>query len=130
MQILYDTEKEVKGMIKDFVKDGYGYLLQTDSRTEKIKEVKIVTVGRKYVTVRDSYERKFKEHATANYLIEHTQSGYTGRLFLTKEEAEEYMEIEKISLELHKVELYKYRKCSLEQLKEIKRILMEGGAIK
>lgn len=116
-------------MIKDFVKDGYGYLLQTESRSQAIKKVKIVAVGRKYVTVQDLCERKFEEHATANYLIEHTQSGYSGRLFLTKEAAEEYMEVEKLSSELYKIDLYKYRKCSLEQLKEIKRILVEGGAI-
>lgn len=117
-------------MIKEFTQGGYGYLLNTDSRLQVIKRLKIVSVGRKYVTVQDSYERKFEEHATANYLIEHTKSGYSGKLFLTKEAAEEYIEVEKISLELHKIDLYEYRKCSLEQLKEIKRILKEAGVIK
>lgn len=116
-------EKEEKDMMKEFKVGEYGYMVRP--KEKEIKKVKIEAVGRKYVTTCDGY--KFEEQG--NFMLD-THSGFSYKLFLTKKAAEDYQEVEKLSFEIKRVPLYKYQKCSLEQLKEIKRILMEGGAIK
>lgn len=109
-------------MMKEFQVGEYGYMIRP--KEKEIKKVKIEAVGRKYVTTCDGH--KFEEQG--NLMLD-THSGFSYKLFLTKKAAEDYQEIEKLSFEIESVPLYKYRKCSLEQLQEIKKILIEGGAM-
>lgn len=115
-------EKEGKDMMKEFKVGEYGYMVRP--KEKEIKKVKIEAVGRKYVTTCDGY--KFEEQG--RFLLD-THSGFSYKLFLTKKEAEDYQEVEKLSFEIKRVPLYKYQKCSLEQLQEIKRMLIKSGAM-
>lgn len=55
------------------------------------------TVGKKYVTIDTSYEKKY-EAVDANYLYEYTDYGERTLLFQTKQEAEDYIEVHRLAI--------------------------------
>ena len=109
--------------IKDFkTNDPAVILTMNHGRNEDpvISEVKIGSVGRKYVTINNGpFEKKF-QNWNAEYL--HEASNY-GELFMTREAAEQYIEKEDLALWLGTLSVSAAGKYSLETLRKVKELL-------
>lgn len=88
-----------------------------------IREAKVVSVGRKYITVSPGYygevkfdsENNFREKT--NYCVDH-------ELFLTKQDIADDIEKDKLAILIaEKADSYKLKKYPIETLREIKRLL-------
>lgn len=109
--------------IKDFAKGDKAYIV-SDRYSRggmKITEVTVATVGRQYVTVGDTWSRKF-QNWNSDMLLEKVDCGASGYLFKTRKEAEEYIEYEDLCVWLSALNSFS-NKYSLEQLRKVKEIL-------
>ena len=88
-----------------------------------ISEVKIGSVGRKYVTINNGpFEKKF-QNWNAEYLYEASNYGERSQLFMTREAAEQYIEKEDLALWLGTLSVSAAGKYSLETLRKVKELL-------
>ena len=119
--------------ISNFEKGQTVYILNGGYyRKGEIMKCKVVTVGRKYVTVSSlgnfSNNKKFVENgAYDNALLEVTDFGYADLLFKTVEDIEEYNELKELR-RWFSSEALSFQKCSsysIEQLRKVKEILEE-----
>lgn len=111
--------------IRDFKKGEPCYVLNMHTgrnREPEIKERLVKTVGRKYVTIDTSYEKKY-EAVDANYLYEYTNYGERTLLFRTKQDAEDYVEVYRLAIWLASRRSSDFEQCTLEELRNMKKIL-------
>lgn len=122
-------------IIKDFKPGNTAYSLirgnyNTDTKY-RIDEYVVISIGRKYVKAApknsQNYPKEFYlNNITDEYLYENRDWGYREMLFLTKEAAEGYIEKEALLFWLRNLTHYlRDDKYSLEQLREVKKILEE-----
>lgn len=103
--------------IKDFKKCDSAYLF--DYRHNKLKEIKIDSVGRTYVHI--GYE-KFKEHPYYPECLTNTVSD--DLLFKSITDYEDYKEHNRLKKELHDAfDWFEVRRIPLSKLRKIKEIL-------
>lgn len=120
--------------IKDFKQGQAVYSLEKNHNTKskyRIDEYVVISVGRKYVKAApknsQNYPKEFYlNNITDEYLYENRDWGYREMLFLTKEAAGGYIEKEALLFWLRNLTYYlRDDKYSLEQLREVKKILGE-----
>ena len=111
--------------VKDFKPGQTVYVLYINTGTNKepeIQERTVEKVGRKYATdnrgIRYCGEPWLKEG-----LVEASDYGRRGFLFLTKSEAEDYIEKNKLALWIANISFSKARLYSLQQLRDVYEIL-------
>lgn len=112
--------------VKDFKPGQTFYVLYINAGTNKepeIQERTVEKVGRKYVT--DNREIRYccEEYLLKEGLVEASDYGRRGFLFLTKSEAEDYMEKNKLALWIANISFSKARLYSLQQLRDVYEIL-------
>lgn len=86
--------------LKDFIKGDMAYIVihhHGRNETPEIREVKVLSVGKKYVTVSSGYKfernsRKFERIGNIKGLLEHCEFGEQGILYNTKLAAEDEIE--------------------------------------
>jgi hypothetical protein len=119
--------------IKDFKpeQEVYGLVIKNGRITEYfLKKYTVVSVGRKYVRATPEECRFptefYLEEDSDNYLTENIDWGDRTKLFLTEsaanEEIERYMILKWLRQETHK----KLNYCTLNQLRQIRKILEEN----
>lgn len=112
--------------IKDFkTNDPAVILTMNHGRNEDpvISEVKIGSVGRKYVTINNGPFEKNFQNWNAEYLHEASNYGERSQLFMTREAAEQYIEKEDLALWLGTLSVSAAGKYSLETLRKVKELL-------
>lgn len=123
--------------ISDFEKGQTAYILNGGYyRKGEIMKCKVVTVGRKYVTVSSlgnfSNTKKFAENEVYdNALSEATDFGNEDLLFKTVEDIEKHNELKELR-RWFSAEASSFKKCnsySIEQLRKVKEILEERGQV-
>ena len=112
--------------VKDFKPGQTAYVLYGNAGTNKEPEIQeriVEKVGRKYVT--DNREIRYccEEHLLKEGLVEASDYGRRGFLFLTKSEAEDYIEKNKLALWIANISFSKARLYSLQQLRSAQEIL-------
>lgn len=119
---------EIKGIvtIKDFHVEEVAYRLlrnQGTTRSSVIREERISSIGRTYVTT--LYGGNSYRYQTWNreYLLEKVDFGEKALLFRTKEELEKYVEKCEISKWLGRMDINMIEKYSYEKLRKVKEIL-------
>ena len=118
--------------VKDFEKGQKAYIVTDDHGTgeNKIFEATVKTVGRKYVTLDDSWGSKYQTCAN-NYLTEVVNCGWARMLFATEQAAKDYIEVKKLVLSINiKVRHSLDSRYSLDQLRQINEILEHPAKIK
>ena len=106
--------------IKDFKVGEIAYILRTYNREDKLRPVEVVSVGRKYVTVKEyGWELKFSENP--NY--EHVLVGDGHLLFLSEQVYKDSIEKRYLESWLRNNVGYGNTRYSLEQLRKVKEIL-------
>lgn len=111
--------------VKDFKAGQKAYdvfLHKRYNRDPEILKAEVKSVGRKYVTLADSWESKYMENDEC-YLVEAKDWGERSYLFRTKNDAEEYLEHYKLSHWLGSIGMFNAESYSLEQLRLVKKIL-------
>lgn len=86
----------------------------------EIKEIEVLSVGKKYVTV--SNGKKFKRQGDIEGLIEHSEFGELGELFTTRAAAENEIERDRLMKEIRQNMRFMF-KLTTEELKEINEML-------
>lgn len=119
--------------IKDFKVGQTAYLMnfhdkQSNKDTTTIDEVNVVSVGKKYVKVKRfdfGYEYSFFQwEINDSYLTEKKDYGGKNYLFRTQQDIDEYKERKELLKWIYnKVQRIKENQYSVEQFREIKRIL-------
>ena len=112
--------------VKDFKKGDavYSLLRNTGINAESvISQVEVKSVGRTYVTTKEGVWEKRYQSWGDEYLYEKTDVGEARLLFITKEDAENYVEKCNLALWLGSVSVRQAESYSLEQLRRIKEIL-------
>ena len=114
--------------IKKFEAGQTAYLLgnsRHESNKDGVAEVKVISVGRKYVAISGSREPKFKDTAESKpYLIEHSERGAPRMLFPSRKAVDEYLEREELKSWVREAAGWdKIDRYTIEQLREVKRIL-------
>lgn len=118
--------------VKDFEKGQKAYIVTDDHGTgeNKIFEATVKTVGRKYVTLDDSWGSKYQTCAN-NYLTEVVNCGWARMLFATEQAAKDYIEVKNLVLSINiKVRHSLDSRYSLDQLRQINEILEHPAKIK
>lgn len=119
--------------LKDFSVGATAYTISNENGNSqyKLSEYRVISVGRKYVTVTEMMLRasafRFGISAVSNeYLAEVVNYGWSKKLFPTKEKAEEYIEKENLRIWVDKALMYsKSKEYTLDQLRRVKAILEE-----
>lgn len=112
--------------IQDFKKGNKAFiLLMNRGRNSEptVKEVKIQSVGRTYVTIGQGAFSKRYQNWNSEYLYEKVDYGESTLLFKTKEDVENYIEKCDLALWLGCLSVTKAESYSLEQLRKVKGIL-------
>lgn len=118
--------------IKDFKVGQTAYLMnfhdrQLNENTTTIDEVSVVSVGKKYVKAKyqNNCEKSFYQRdENDDYLVEKVMCGNENYLFLSLTAADEYKERKELSRWIsNKTQYMRGTQYSIEQLREIKRIL-------
>jgi len=112
--------------IKDFKKGDTVYVLSQNRGKSVISESTVKKVGSKYVTIDNSWETRYQKETFSdndNFLYEVTEYGERSYLFVSKKEAEEYVEAEQLELFLRSQNWNRANKYSLAQLRAVKAIL-------
>jgi len=82
-----------------------------------------LSVGRTYVTTgRNAWERRYR-NGESDYLLEKVTCGEGGFLFVSRTDAEAYIEKCDLALWLGCISVMKANKYSIEQLRKVKEIL-------
>lgn len=118
--------------VNDFEKGQKAYIVTDDHGTgeNKIFEATVKTVGRKYVTLDDSWGSKYQTCAN-NYLTEVVNCGWARMLFATEQAAKDYIEVKNLVLSINiKVRHSLDSRYSLDQLRQINEILEHPAKIK
>lgn len=118
--------------VKDFEKGQKAYIVTDNHGTgeNKIFEATVKTVGRKYVTLDDSWGSKYQTCAN-NYLTEVVNCGWARMLFATEQAAKDYIEVKNLVLSINiKVRHSLDSRYSLDQLRQINEILEHPAKIK
>lgn len=118
--------------VKDFKKGQKAYIVADDygTRENKIFEATVKTVGRKYVTLDDSWGSRYQTCAN-NYLTEVVNCGWARMLFATEQAAKDYIELKNLVLSINiKVRHSLDSRYSLDQLRQIIEILEHPAKIK
>lgn len=118
--------------VKDFEKGQKAYIVTDDygTRENKIFEATVKTVGRKYVTLDDSWGSRYQTCAN-NYLTEVVNCGWVRMLFATEQAAKDYIELKNLVLSINiKVRHSLDSRYSLDQLRQINEILEHPAKIK
>lgn len=120
--------------IKDFKPEQtvYGLTKKNGRTTEHfLKKYKVVSVGRKYVRVAPEGCRFltefYLEEDSDNYLTENKDFGEREKLFLTEAAANEEIERYMILMWLRKNAYGKLGYCTINQLRQIRKILEENN---
>ena len=117
--------------VKDFKKGQKAYIVTDDygTRENKIFEATVKTVGRKYVTLDDSWGSRYQTCAN-DYLTEVVNCGWARRLFATEQATKDYIELKNLVLSIkRKVSHSLDSKYSLYQLRHIFEILEHPAKI-
>lgn len=117
--------------VKDFEKGQKAYIVTDNHGTgeNKIFEAAVKTVGRKYVTLDDSWGSKYQTCAN-NYLTEVVNCGWARMLFATEQAAKDYIEVKNLVLSINiKVSHSLDSRYSLDQLRQINEILEHPAKI-
>lgn len=117
--------------VKDFEKGQKAYIVIDDHGTgeNKIFEATVKTVGRKYVTLDDSWGSKYQT-CVNNYLTEVVNCGWARMLFATEQAAKDYIEVKNLVLSINiKVSHSLDSRYSLDQLRQINEILEHPAKI-
>lgn len=114
--------------IKDFTVGQTAYILGLDNWGRRLSDAEVIKVGRKYVTVVPKgmcWEMRFSHKWEGEpYLVEDTDCGSPRMLFLSMAALDEYVETQEIRRYICKaIDWSKIRRYSLEQLRDIKKIL-------
>lgn len=91
----------------------------------------VAKVGRKYVTINDAWGRQFGETSDHRpYLREHKDNGTPLMLFPSQEAVDTYIEHEELKKWVREAaDWSKIDRYSLEQLREVKRILEQSAKV-
>lgn len=91
----------------------------------------VAKVGRKYVTINDAWGRQFGETSDHRpYLREHKDNGTPLMLFHSQEAVDTYIEHEELKKWVREAaDWSKIDRYSLEQLREVKRILEQSAKV-
>lgn len=111
--------------IKDFKPGNTVYVLYEHPGTNKESEIQertVEKVGRKYVTDNRGI-RYCEEYWLREGVVEASDYGRRGFLFLTKSEAEDYIEKNKLALWIAHISFSKAKLYSLQQLRDVYEIL-------
>lgn len=112
--------------IKEFKKGQSAYMLAENrgyNRQPEVKEVAVLSVGRKFVTV--NRDIRFEDFlADDNFLTEHVDYGDRRLLFKDKKAVADHLERMELDIWLCKNES-KMHRLSLRQLRSIKKIVEE-----
>lgn len=95
---------------------------------ENISEVDIVSVGRKYVTIANGVKFAESEHEK-DYLVEQVNYGWSSYLFVTKQDALDYVEKKQLVTWFAKFTRH-FNDVSLDGLRQIKSIIEDDLKIK
>lgn len=118
--------------IKDFKKEKTAYIVNMNlGRMEEpsITETVVASVGRTYVTTGiDTVQRRFmNNHNESEYLVEKVSFGDSDLLFASRTAAEEHIEKYFLGLWLVFISTTKANKFTLQQLRDVKKILDPEG---
>lgn len=118
--------------IKDFKKEKTAYIVNMNlGRKEEpsITETVVASVGRTYVTTGiDTVQRRFmNNHNESEYLVEKVSFGDSDLLFASRTAAEEHIEKYFLGLWLGCISTTKANKFTLQQLRDVKKILDPEG---
>lgn len=108
--------------INDFKVGDTAYMLDTSLKTNKLYEVEIVKIGRKYVTVsagKYSFKCEFYVGFSPYALVEKTDYSVNLYLFQTQQKYEEYKEIKELKYWLQDAANKNYTLAQLRKVREI-----------
>lgn len=115
--------------ISDFKVGQIAYLFTEESkyRPERISEVTVTNVGRKYVTI-DFFDEQYNAtgRKNDNFLVRKGYSELSDRLFFSRQDIDDYKETQEIRVLLRKqIRWDNIEDIPLDKLRKIKKILEE-----
>lgn len=109
--------------IKKFIPGTTAYYVP-ESRSLEIKKTTILRVGKKYVYTTTHRFCKFENKNLGNFLSSNSDTGFNDKLFLTEEDAAEYIEQHDSWLKIKRAfDRSKFTDFSSEQYRKLKEIL-------
>lgn len=116
--------------IKDFAVGQPAYKVimnKFNNKEPEIYEVKIKTVGRKYVTIEGGWETRYSSEGECGYLEEDNTYGYKTLLFPTKCAAYDHISAYKLRIKIRKfVSTMAFDNMELRELERIDDIIEEA----
>ena len=117
--------------LSDFKKGKKAYILERNigyNRPAEIIETTVASVGRKYVHV-SYFDRKYKHSEYFKGLLENADCGTPSELYITREQAEEEIERDKLVRSINR-HLHVLCRCTIKELREMNALLCKRGGIR
>lgn len=117
--------------LSDFKKGQKAYILERNigyNRPAEIIETTVTSVGRKYVHV-SYFDRKYKHSECSKGLFENADCGTPYELYITRKQAEEEIERDKLVRSINR-HLYVLYRCTTKELREMNALLCKRGGLR